>query len=747
MKLKTRFYIVIFVVLFGFGSIAALSTFFSYKINRLKKADTLCFNTLETLKNFQVLNAELLYSEELDKTWANWNIYHKKLQDVLETLHKSPYIHELLVTPKQESLLQSLYLFWFSTKEKLTLVEHSMEGLFLKKDVSRDGLIQQYYTTKNYELLKIRSHIMDGSLYLRSEFEVKLAKLLSIIEKETEKQFFNTLVLLAVISSAIAIMVSIILISFLAKLKLYLAQLHRSMKIIGKGNFTQKLTVDGNDELSQISMAINMTTDNLGAIHQELEERIREAEEANMSKSIFLANMSHELRTPLNAILGFSKIIARAKNIDSEQKENLTIISRCGGHLLSLINDILTISKIEAGGIILNEEKMDIHALLDDLKEIFSLKAKQKELDFILIRDDDLPRYVITDEVKLRQILINLIQNGLKFTLKGQVILSVARIQNHPANGVTQMIQFKVQDTGIGIDKNNQDHIFELFAQVDPSRERQEGAGLGLPLSRRYVELMKGELTVTSEKDKGATFAFDIPVKVSISSIAGMQNKSSEVTGIQDSLSEKCILIVDDKWDNRRLLVKLLSPLGFKLEEARNGEEAISLWRKFNPDLIFMDIRMPVMDGKEATLKIKEEDREGKTVIVAVSASVFEEEKERILSSGCNDFLTKPFEISAVFHLLEKHLSVQFIFDEHNDKKQDSLMITNTEDNLPQELFIHVPEKILNDLEQASLRAEMDNIFTAIQEIEPYNSTLAKNFSQLANDFAYDRIVELLSKR
>jgi signal transduction histidine kinase len=639
MKLRTRFYIVILVVILGFGSLAGLSTFFTYKINRLKKANTICFDTLETLKNLQIFNAELLYSVELDKTWANWKVSHGKLQEVLEILNESGYIRELMMTPEQEALLQSLYLFWLSTREKLTLVEHAMEGLFRKKGISRDGLIQQYYTTKNYEVLAIRNRIMDGSLYLRADFEVKLAKLVSIIEEETEKQFFRTLVLLAIISSAIAIVVSTILISFLAILKRYLAELHRTMKIIGKGNFSEKLSVEGDDELSQISMAINMTTYNLGAIHQELEARIIEAESANLSKSLFLANMSHELRTPLNAILGFSRLIAQTNNLDAEQKKSLSIISRSGEHLLSMINDILTMSKIEAGGLVLNEQRFDLYSLLDDLKEMFRLKAQKKEIDFKLIRDDSLPRTVITDEVKLRQILINLIQNGLKFTVKGDVSLGVYRKKNSSSGDENQLIQFEVKDTGIGIAKNNHDHIFEVFAQVDPSRERQGGVGLGLPLSRRYVELMKGALTVESEIGKGAAFTFAIPVKVTGQPDAGTQETQRGTTGVQGSASGMSMLMADDTGDNRRLLVN------------------------------------------------------------------------------------------------------------QNDRKPDLAGLNRPEDSVIQDFFSDVPEQILTDLEQAVVRAEMDNIFNSIKEIEPFNHELATIFSQLANEFAYDSINNLLANR
>jgi methyl-accepting chemotaxis protein len=298
MKLKTRFLIVVLAIVLGFGSIAGLTTFLMYKINLLKKADTICFETLNTLKHLQILNAELLYSVELDKSWKNWKIYHEKLEKSLEILHNSPSINKILVTSKQKALHQSLYTFWLATREKLILVEQSMEDLFLKKIISRDGLIQQYYVNKNYEMLAIRNHVMDGSLYLRSDFEVKLTKLIFIIEEEVQKSFLNTFVMVGFISFVIALVLSITLISFLTKLKHYLAKLHHSMEIIGKGNFTEKLIVKGDDELSQISMAINTTTDKLGDIRQELVQRIREAEQANKSKSIFLANMSHELRTP-----------------------------------------------------------------------------------------------------------------------------------------------------------------------------------------------------------------------------------------------------------------------------------------------------------------------------------------------------------------------------------------------------------------------------------------------------------------
>ncbi len=755
MKLKTRFLIVVLVVVMGFAGIAAQSTFFVYKINRLKRADAICVETLNALKLLRLINAELLYSVELDKTWSNWKTYHEEFQNSFEVLHSSPYIHELMVTQRQKGLLQSLHNFWLSTSEKLTLVEKSMDRLFLMKNLSRNGLIQQYYTTKNYEILNIRNHVMDVSLYLRSEFEIKLTKLISRIEDETDRRYFNALLLVAFVSSALALTVSAILFSFLTKLQRYLAELHDSMEIIGKGNFTEKLSVEGNDELSQISMAINTTTDNLGKTHLELEERIREqslakeeAESANRSKSIFLANMSHELRTPLNAILGFSRIISRGENLDVEQRENLSIISRSGGHLLSLINDILTMSKIEAGQTILNEQPVDLYYLLDDLKDMFRLKADQKELDFFLIYDGDIPRFVQVDEVKLRQILINLIQNGLKFTWKGSVTLSVSRQETNLTNPSSQVIRFEVRDTGIGLDKSEYAAIFEAFVQTDLSRERQEGTGLGLSISRRFVKLMQGELVVDSVKGKGSKFIFDIPLKV-VRTVVGQtpgighdMKKNAVVVGVEQGQPEVRILIVDDKWDNRRLLVTLLEPLGFKLEEARDGEEAVRMWKHFQPHLVFMDIRMPVMDGKEATLRIKKEDRKGQTVIVAVTASVFEEEKESIFSSGCTEVLTKPFESYEIYGQIENHLGIRFIYEGQKEHEDDPLIIQGEDD-----LFIGVPGQILKDLEQVVMRAEMDKISLLIKEIKKYNPSLASAVSQLANAFAYDKISRLLSKR
>lgn len=582
MRLKTRFYIVVFIVVSGFISIASLTTLFFYKINELKKADAICFETIDILKHLQVLNAELLYSVELDKTWENWILYRKKLHNIIETLHNAPYIHKLLVTPQQKGLLKSLYLFWASTGEKLDEVENSMGMMFLEKNFSRDGLIQQYHSLKNSKFIEISGHIMDGSLYLKSDFEVKLSKLVSIIEEETKRQYFNTAVMIFFISFAISIIVSTILISFLTKLERYLGQLHYSMRKIGRGNYSEKLQVDGNDELSQISLAINATTDNLGDIHKELEERIVEAESASTAKSLFLANMSHELRTPLNSILGFTKLISRDKNINDEQKKNLSIINRSGGHLLALINDILTISKIEAGGLLLNEQKIDLHLLLNDLKEMFSVKARQRDIEFILSRNDNLPRYIVADEIKLRQVLINLIQNGLKFTPEGHVQLSVYRKQPDSADETGQMLQFEVHDTGIGIDKKNHNHIFEVFAQIDPSHEKQQGVGLGLPLSRQYVELMKGTLTVTSAKDKGATFAFAIPVTFFNPAGTDKENKTSPnpevLKTIENSLPQDLFSEVPED---------LLANLKISAERAEMDKifSAIQLIEPFNDSL------------------------------------------------------------------------------------------------------------------------------------------------------------------
>ena len=306
------------------------------------------------------------------------------------------------------------------------------------------------------------------------------------------------------------------------------------------------------------------------------------AEVANQAKSSFLANMSHELRSPLNAIIGFSQLMLRTKNLPSEQYENAGIIQHSGEYLLTLINNVLDFSKIEAGKTTLNRQDIDLYQLLDDLEDMLHLRAVNTGLELIFDRGDNLPRYIYTDGVKLRQVLLNLLGNAIKFTQKGEVTLSI-RYNPSLLVGENYSLQFTVKDTGKGISQEELNKLFEAFSQTESGKKSQEGTGLGLVISRQFLQLMGGDITVESKLNKGTIFNFSIQVKLGKEMQEDKTAKQRRVLSLAPDQSVYKILTVDDKDINRQLLIKLLAPLGFVVKEAANGQEAIALWEEWEP--------------------------------------------------------------------------------------------------------------------------------------------------------------------
>ncbi|HSF76201.1 MAG TPA: AAA family ATPase, partial [Microcoleus sp.] len=468
-------------------------------------------------------------------------------------------------------------------------------------------------------------------------------------------------------------------------------------------------------------------------LQREIIERQRAedaAQEANRAKSTFLANMSHELRTPLNAILGFSQLMNRSSNLLQEQQEHLSIITRSGEHLLELINQVLDLSKIEAGRTTLNESNFDLHRLLDDIENMFQLPAQNKGLQLLVERMPDVPQYVRTDEIKLRQILINLLSNAIKFTSKGGIYV---KVKNHE---LADQICFEVEDTGAGIDVSELDQLFEAFVQTQTGEESQQGTGLGLTIARSFVQLMGGEMTVSSRAGGGTIFKFDIKVNPVESADRQREQPTRRVMAIAPNQPRYRILVADDAFDNRQLLAKLLSAIGFEVYEAKNGREAIEKWEQYSPHLIFMDMRMPVMDGYEATKQIKAKapsssplvncggDIESQaTTIIAITASSFEEDKAMVLSIGCDDFVRKPFREANIFDVLHKHIGVQFVFEELNAAPS----CTENEVNvLTRTAFSELPPELVANLQQAISNLDLEQMQTVISQIREINQPLAR---------------------
>jgi two-component system sensor histidine kinase/response regulator len=470
----------------------------------------------------------------------------------------------------------------------------------------------------------------------------------------------------------------------------------------------------------------------------ELHQAKEAAEAASRAKSAFLANMSHELRTPLNAILGFSEFMARDPNLTSDQRENLGTIGRSGQHLLALINDVLEMSKIEAGRTMLNVGSLDLHLLLDDLEDMFRLRATDKGLELIFDRSPGVPRYIRTDEGKLRQVLINIVGNAVKFTEEGGVTL---RVGSSGLPNSRQQILFEVEDTGPGIAPEEMGGLFNPFVQTSSGQKSQEGTGLGLPISRQFISLMGGDISVSSALGRGSIFKFDVKAELADADEVAAKYPARRVIGLEPNQPAYRLLVVEDRDANRKLLVKLLSPLGFDVQEATNGREAIEAWEEWEPHLVFMDMRMPVMDGHEAIRLIKSTTKGQATVVIALTASAFEEDRKIILSEGCDGFIRKPFREAEIFEVLSKHLGVRFLYEEGQGQMPQALQ-AESEELSPEDLAA-IPAEWVADLHRAATRADGDLVLGLIDLIRERDKPIADALASLARDFRFEAIMAL----
>ena len=478
------------------------------------------------------------------------------------------------------------------------------------------------------------------------------------------------------------------------------------------------------------------------------------ADSANRAKSEFLANMSHELRTPLNAILGFTQLMARDRSLLSPHQEHVSIINRSGGHLLKLINDVLEMSKIEAGRITLSENSFDLYGLLDSLEEIFQLRATVKELQLIFERSENLPQYVIADENKLRQVLLNLLSNAVKFTSHGDVILRTDFVGSANSTAIAKIsgsspsIYFEVEDTGAGIAADELHKLFKPFGQTNTGMRSTEGTGLGLSISQKFVNLMGGEITVTSQPDQGSKFSFYLPIRcadpIAVLPQAPIQQT---IVGLAPNQPIYRILIAEDNATNRLLLSEILNINGLELRQAVNGEEAIAVWREWQPQLILMDLRMPILDGLEATRLIKADPQGQNTVVIALTASAFADQRQTFFNVGCDDFIRKPFQQQELFEKISHHLGVQYLYASVTDDLQANPIRKEKSPQLSksslQAGLAQMSEEWRQKLRRSALEGNDAGIFYLLEEMSSEQADLKNAIAQIALNFDFDQILLL----
>lgn len=507
------------------------------------------------------------------------------------------------------------------------------------------------------------------------------------------------------------------------------------LAIVAENRYTKRSLEIANLELEN---RVCERTRDLQKSEKKAKELANKAEVASQAKSTFIANMSHELRSPLNAVIGFSQLMLGCANLPPDQYENVGIIYRSGEYLLTLINHVLDLSKIEAGKETLNVHDFDLYRLLDDIEDMLHLRASHEGLDLIFHRSNNIPHYICTDELKLRQVLINLISNGIKFTHQGSITVSVNKKDEEIAN--VFVLEFQVSDTGVGIAAAELPNLFDAFCQAQAGKEMQEGIGLGLAITKKFVQLMGGDIYVESELGKGTNFKFDIQAKLGQQINNNQLEKHQKILGLVPNQPTYKILVVDDKTINRQLLFKLLQPFGFEMQEASHGQEAITIWDEWEPHLIFMDMRMPVMDGYDATKHIKSTTKGNATAIIALTASVLEEEKAIVLSSGCDDFIRKPFSQHIIFDKLAKHLGVKYIYGENQDKNLEVI----PEESLTPDSLRFMEQQWINRFYEAALEANAHDVIELIKEIPQTESFLIKSLTKMAKKFDFEKLVDLV---
>lgn len=663
-----------------------------------REGQTSLFSQKQSMKRLQAEREQLQHSLSLNKTES------KQLQKEINYL-KISLKKQKALNQKETDKLQVL-----SSKISLQTKEIADQKFQLNKQ--NDALTEEHNKYQNVlELIKEKERVLKlndkkvkDRLVLINKQDSKIASQQQILSKQSQTIIEQKNLILITLVSAI---------------------LMGLMAIFSYKSYLSKQRANKNLKL--------LTT--------QLKDSKIEADRANQSKSTFLANMSHELRTPLNAILGFSQLLERKPPEADKLNADLRTINRAGEHLLHIINDVLDMSKIEAGAIKLEEESFDIGSLLLELVNMMRIRAESKGLSLTLEQSSSFPRFIYGDQIKIRQILINLLGNAIKFTDKGGVTLSLdADISN---NEKDVLLKFQVIDSGIGIPVNLQSDVFKPFEQASHTyglNTGQKGTGLGMAITQQFVHLMQGEIYLESELGKGTTVFFNVKVNMSQEVYLQEQVHKKKVIAVKNMPNKVKVLIVEDQPDSAALLERVVQSIGMETKIANNGKAAVDLFSKWQPDFIWMDRRMPIMDGLEATKIIREQTGGEHVKIVALTASALKEETERIMQCGFDKFLAKPYKIETIYEVMKELLNLEYEYEQEKSSSAFALEAIK----INKEKLNRLDFKIRHKLYIAAVELNSDKVIEVAESIYQDDEETAQVLKQLAIKFEFEQLIEVL---
>ncbi len=501
-------------------------------------------------------------------------------------------------------------------------------------------------------------------------------------------------------------------------------------------NLEQKVR-ERTDELDDTNKSLHKEIEIRKKVEEELILAKLQAEQASNAKGIFLANMTHEIRTPLNAILGYSQILMRQKNLPGESLKQIETINSSGEHLLELINDILDMSKIEAGMIEVSKETFSLHSVMKQIENMFSVKTMRKGLDFKIIINENIPDLIKTDKSKFKQVLINLIGNAVKFTDKGSIHVELKVYDEDP-----ELLSISVTDTGKGIPDEFLKHIFAPFEQTSEGRDRG-GTGLGLPISRSFAIMLGGDITIRSTINEGSCFIFTVRYQAGDSAAITEAEPGRRIVGIKNGITPK-VLIVDDREVNRDILIRMLGPLGFTVKEASGGDEALELTKSWEPDLLLLDLIMPGINGRDVIKALKKNPQFSAIKIIVITASALEMEKKEILALGADSFIRKPFREISVLNEIQAlfGLEYNYAYDEEKNENENSIL---SGEELAERLLL-LSEDTRARFENALIKGDIEEIKSSIQIIKQMDMDLAQQIKYMADDFEFNSLIKILKK-